>query len=99
MDVISFKEKPKTEIESSPMLSQFFGIINVGPVSKILIGPKDNAQSIMLSLRQQVEKLMENYNTELIVGEDTAVVYELIDNELIPREVVNLLEMLDEDEE
>ena len=90
---------PKTTIEDTPIVSQvmqFFGIINIGAKSIILIGPYDDENKTLSKLIVEVEKLMSKPETELIVGEDSAIVYQKIDDELIVCSKVDINEILDD---
>ena len=115
MELISFeKKKPEENLNIddqsiSQTLSQvnhqesckhqFFGIINSGSKSTILVGPYDDEKKALGKLTLEVEKLMKDPITELIPNEDTAIIYQKIDDELFVSTRIDINEILDEGDE
>ena len=108
MGIISFgeniKEKPKDALVTKPeptekIITQFFGIVNTGNKSNVLVGPFDSSDKALSKLAEAVETLMADPMTELIPGEDTAVVYEKIDDELFVVQTIDIYAMLEEGED
>jgi len=114
MDIISFGKQNKSkettepkeakpiilaEKEFSIKLPQYFGIINVGNRSTILIGPYDKEEETFSILLKEVNRLMEDPVTELLVSEDSAAVYTLIESELFVVKEFDISSILDEEDE
>lgn len=76
----------------------YFGIINIASQTKILIGPSLDENEIYSTLLQEVKKMMDDPVSEMIVGEDSAAVYQQIDNEAIIVSRIDFGSLLDEDE-
>ena len=78
---------------------QFFGIVNTGNTTRVLVGPFETENQAFNKLYNIVEEMMANPTTELIPNEDTAIIYERMDNHLLIVKQIDIYDLLETDDE